>query len=111
MNRAEISRAAGASAVGETPTALLLHLHDEANMRMKSFELEADEKYRLNGGVIRARSSKIQGHAMEVQVGVGSASQPIEVYTELEPMLRKDAPTIATTIIQRATDVIGALRE
>ncbi|CAK0876859.1 unnamed protein product [Prorocentrum cordatum] len=105
LNKEEITRAAAGS---HDPVAILHHVHDEAAMRMKSVSEEPDAQYRLESGVVRSRSSKIQGHALDVQVGTSGPS--IEVYTELGPMLRKDAPTVATTLIARALDVIALLQ-
>eukprot|EP00959_Pyramimonas_sp_CCMP1952_P126737 2650784-Pyramimonas_sp.AAC.1 len=63
---------------------------------MKSVTVDPYEKYRLPAGIERSRSSKVQGHALEVFAG----GQEIGFFTALDPMLRKVAATVATTIIK-----------
>ena len=93
--------------VRESSSALVVlrHVHDEASMRLKSFAAVDDARYRLNVKSVRGRSSKVPNHAMTVFVGEESA----EWFTELQPLQRKDAKTIATTLLQNVEEVMSTM--
>lgn len=83
----------------------VLHVHDEATMRFRSYS-EDDLGASAPGGS-RARFSKIQNNALTVQVGCDAS--PTEWMTELQPLARKDATTLATAIAQAVQPVMQAV--
>ena len=69
----------------------MLHVHDEAVMRTKSFAAEHDATYSLASHNVRGRTSKIQNNFVALETdGVR-----LEWFTELQPLLRKDGNSIA----------------
>ncbi|CAK0814231.1 unnamed protein product, partial [Prorocentrum cordatum] len=78
------------------------HVHDEAAMRMKSFAAVESGDLRLppkhgGGGLLlpRSHTSKVQNHVVTLKRGDVS----VEWWSELQALLKKDASTVATSII------------
>jgi hypothetical protein len=69
------------------------HIHDEAGMRIRSYQHVPDTDPALEGGqrCARGRSTKVQNNVVRVAV----ASRQVNMYVELQALLRKDASTIA----------------
>ena len=65
-------------------------------MRVKSY---------LEGAAPRGRTSKIQNHVVHVHVGRAA----IEFFTELQPLFKKDARTIAYSLISTAAQAFAAI--
>ena len=80
----------------ETLPVYIVHVHDEAAMRLKSYVSEPSP---------RGRASKIQNHCVHVYAGQACN----EVYTELQPLLKKDAQTIAFSLISTTKGVMEAI--
>lgn len=79
----------------------LLHIHDEATMRLRS-HMAAHE-----GKPSRSRHTAVQQHAAWLYIG----DEIIPVLTELDPLAQKDAKVVATTIyriLQHAHDLVNA---
>lgn len=100
INRAHIAsivERGGASSGGtETHPVFLTHAHDEAAMRLKSYGPNS---------VTRGRSSKIQNHV--VRIHTHSSSE--QFLTELQPLLKKDAGTIAHAMIAVSKEAIDQI--
>ena len=75
---------------------ILCHIHDEAALRLRSFDASLGQR------LIRARSSKIQNHAMTLQAGM----ETYEIFTELQPLLKKDGPTLGQALINALQNVL-----
>ena len=85
---------------------MLVHVHDEASMRLKSFAPEAGCLGGLSRHVLfRGALSKIFNQAVYVYVG----DKCFELFTELVPVAKKDAATIATALIQQLEEVAAFL--
>lgn len=97
MRQAE-GTSASPSSIGAVPL-VLLHVHDEASMRLRSridpFQAKPS----------RSRSSKIQQHAITVHIG----EHKVGVLSELEALLDKSAGTLATSLDRALRQVCDAL--
>ena len=82
---------------------LVRHLHDEATMRLRS-DLPAVP---AAAGAFRGRSSKIQNSVVTLHRNVADAALPVLV--ELQPLGRKDAPTMATALRAVIDTVVAAV--
>lgn len=92
------------SSAGET--FFLLQIHDEASMRFRSFDRVTVPAFGhdAQGAVFsRGRISCIQNNA--VRLYVGSAEAELPWFVELQPLARKDGPTLATAV-KRVTDEV-----
>ena len=74
----------------------MTHGHDEAMMRLKSYGHEA---------TTRGRISKIQNQSVHIYAGETSNY----LFTELHPLYKKDANTIAYTLILVATEAFETI--
>ncbi len=81
------------------------HIHDEASMRVRSFLPGALASARNPLRLCRSRSSKVQNNVVTVSGGGSS----LEWFCELQPLARKDAPTIATAIILCISEIIDSV--
>ena len=81
----------------EPPAIVVSHLHDEASLKLRSFDLE------LVGWTLRARCSKVQNEVVHVKFPSGKT---VEYFAELQPLLKKDSDTIAQAIENTAKNVI-----
>ena len=85
---------------GKAPAIIVSHLHDEASLKLRSFDSE------LVGRTLRARYSKVQNEVVRVKFPSGKT---IEYFTELQPLLKKDSDTIGQAIVNTAKNVIVSL--
>ena len=83
---------------------LVRHLHDEATMRLRS-DLPAVPA--AAGALFRGRSSKVQNSVVTLHRNVADAALP--VLLELQPLGRKDAPTMATALRAVVDTVVAAV--
>lgn len=84
----------------ESKPIFIHHLHDEASMRFKSSVVnEVEQPLR------RGRSSKIQNNVVRIAGGGHS----MEFLTELQPILRKDAATIAHALLMVCREICEQL--
>ena len=90
----------------ETPCFVVVHVHDEAAMKVKSFEFDGSLRPELQNKTV-GRYSKVQNQS--VCVHFGQAQVP--VLTELRGMSVKDAPTIAECLIQVTEHVVRAITD
>jgi hypothetical protein len=68
------------------------HIHDEAGMRIRSYQHAPDTDPAPGGQrCARGRSTKVQNNVVRVAV----AGRQVNMYVELQALLRKDASTIA----------------
>ena len=90
--RREIMKAAaGATASGASRmTCGLLHIQDEASMRLRSTGVDEIAAH----GPSRSRSSKVQQHALWLHM----SGQRLPLLAELDPLANKSAATIATSL-------------
>ena len=92
----------------ETTPVFLPHIHDESLMRVRSSVrgIYVAESASAAGSpdlrMSRARFSKIQNNVLTAVV----ANTEMEIYTELQPLLKKDGATIATAIIQTTSGLL-----
>lgn len=84
-----------------SPPLVLTHVHDEALMRLRSYDSGLDPRR------IRARSSKVQNNSLFVVAG----QSKLECFSELQPLLRKDAKTLGQAIINAVSEVMLQLQE
>ena len=106
LNRQQISESV-ASAPQEP--LIILHVHDEAAMRLRSYQQEmpdvADAVFVQRGRPrARGRSSKVQHNVVQVL----HEGKPMDVYFELQAVRRKDAQTLARALRQVVEYVAAA---
>lgn len=77
----------------------ITHVHDEASMRLRSYDTD------LPSRILRGRSSKIQNNSVTIRFG-GNVYPWLQ---ELQPLMRKDGPTIAEALVRVTEDIIRAL--
>ena len=87
-----------ASFGSESSTLFVAHIHDEASMRLRSYDGS------LPGRIIRARSSQVQNSCVTMFANLARVEWP----TELQPLGQKTGATIAKCII---TIMDGILRD
>ena len=75
---------------------ILCHIHDEAALRLRSFDASLGER------LIRARSSKIQNHAMTLQAGM----ETYEIFTEAKPEQKKQKETTEPKVQPQAGNAV-----
>jgi len=85
----------------------LTHTHDGADCKMRSYEptLRSSESVIMPIGALklsRARSSHIENHTMNISFG--GFSMPW--WSELQPLRRKDAPSLATACIEMMQSIL-----
>ena len=126
-----IAEALAASGLGddESTPLVLLHIHDEVRMRLRSVDLVKDKRPRSSAGrasvggatvtpklgagplknphPFRCRYTKIQNQVMEL-IGAGRI---VEILNELTPLASKDGPTIATAIVLPVERVVRAIEK
>ena len=88
----------------ESKPVYLAHVQDEALMRLRSTDPEVDIALATKR-VARGRSSKIQNQVLRVQHG----GLDVQVFTELQALLRKDADTIGLALIQTTEPVLKTI--
>ena len=102
---ADIQRRASAAAAALVSTAAsgaragcatLLHIHDEASLRLRSRDA-------VEEGLGRARSSKVQQHVVRLWLEPGAG---VHVPTELDALSNKTARVLATSLLQVLLPVI-----
>lgn len=99
----------GPSGVSACPL-FIVHIHDEATMRFRSYDRVAVEAFGSDGtGVAfsRGRYSKVQNNAMSIVFG--GANKKIEWFSELQPLSKKDGPTLATALIKCVSGILGPI--
>ena len=94
---------------GTNALMVLSHSHDGADMKMRSYDssLLSDASLTMPSDaptLSRARSSKIQNHSLSLICG----QKNIPWFCELQPMSKKDAASVATSIIKVITGVLEA---
>ena len=85
------------------------HVHDEASMRFRSYDRVAVKAFGDDGlGRVfsRGRYSKVQNNSLHVTLG--SSSNGFEWYSELQPLSRKDADTLATALMMAVDELLSA---
>ncbi len=80
---------------------VLCHLHDEAALRLRSFDASLGQRR------IRSRSSKIQNNVLRMHIG----RDAFEILTDLQPLLKKDGPSIAQALIDTVAEVLKHVEE
>ena len=95
---------------GKAIAVFVMHAHDEACMRMRSYDpllLHSEGMIVAPGNLklSRAKGSKIQNHV--VRLGIGGEMMPW--FEEMRPLLKKDAATTATSIINVVAGILNAL--
>ena len=83
------------------------HLHDEALMRYRSYD-----RVELGGSsssLHRGRYSKVQNNA--VTISMGASTQAAEWFVELQPLSRKDGPTLASAISAAVQPILDVAAE
>lgn len=109
MNKLRAKRAfqdQAGSCEGQVVTVYAVHIHDGADMKMRSYEnpniVGALEVPATHFRLSRSRSCKIQNHSVHVWLGT-RASMPW--FTELMSMSKKDQTSIASSIIIVLKDI------
>ena len=98
-----------ATAPGQCPVVFVTQTHDEASMRFRSYDRVVVEAFGGEGqskAFNRGRYSKVQNNVISVRVSPSGA--PLDWYIELQPLARKDAPTMATAVVQSLRGVLQA---
>ena len=96
--RAATAHFANAATAKGPLTVALLHIHDEASLRLRSFG---------QGSLTdRSRKSSVQQHALWLLAEDGA--DPLPVVSELHALAHKDAPTIATSLDKVLRSVASA---
>ena len=80
---------------------VLCHLHDEAALRLRSFDASLGQRR------IRSRSSKIQNNVLRMHIG----RDAFEILTDLQPLLKKDGPSITQALIDTVAEVLKHVEE
>ena len=76
--------------------AVLLHVHDEARLRLRYTEPEG-------GGATKTRGANVQCHVCSLRVGT---APPLEIYRNLDALANKRAVTVATCL-ERVVREVG----
>lgn len=87
------------------PSLFIKHVHDEASMRVRSYTHTAgDANLTFGSGTLvnRSRCSKIQNN----HVILSMQGRRVEWLTELQPLMKKDGPTLATALIQVIVSIV-----
>ena len=87
---------------------MVSHVHDEASMRIRSVApLDVTGVVMPRGKVRlgRSRSSKVQNNVVRVSVG----GHDLEWFTELQPLARKDAPTMCLALGNVVKEVVATV--
>ena len=88
-----------AAVVAEHPQPIFVtHIHDEASMRFRSFDKDANND--------RGLYSKIQNNAVTVSIGATNIEWP----TELQPLASKDGQTLATAMLEVMENLLAPMR-
>ena len=87
---------------GKAPAIIVSHLHDEASLKLRSFDSE------LVGRTLRARYSKVQNEVVRVKFPSGK-TVGLGYFAEFQPLLKKDSDTIAQALANTAKNVILSL--
>jgi hypothetical protein len=90
-----------AVSTGNRRPIFVTHIHDEASMRFRSFDV-VDGVQSSN----RAMYSKVQNNAVTVHVGATSMEWP----TELQPLASKNGATLATAMLEVMESVLDRVR-
>ena len=102
--------------LNESQPLFFTHIHDEAAMRLRSIDSDTfavadtyrDASLKLSSGPrpnahpYRSRASKVQNDVLLLQIEEAQA----QVFSELQPLAKKDGPTIATALLQSARRVL-----
>ena len=102
MNMQQVTKAASAA-----PDTILFRprAHDEASARARSYAKREDDGFAFHGPrLARSRSSKVQNNVAKCIIG----DTEIDVWCELQGLLRKDAATIAHALRSAVTRVVRA---
>ena len=114
LNRQGIGRAYGETckSLGNGPLMVCLsHVHDGADLRMRSYARTLEtcsdlfmpqDAPRLS----RQKSSKIQNHVLQV---CGLSADSIPVFTELQPLAKKDKISVASSIITAVSAALDSM--
>ena len=94
--------ASSSSSAASLPCVAMLHIHDEACLRLRS---SADTHL---GAPSRSRSSKVQQHVVTVHF---TEQPPVRWYAELDPLADKSAKTLATSLHKVLKAVSAALAQ
>ena len=86
---------------GVPPSVIIVHIHDEAVMRAKSWHQG------MSYSSTRSRSSSVQNQILRAHLG----QESIEVLTELVGLAKKNVGSVASSLIAAAKDVIGNVLE
>ena len=88
-----------AAVVAEHPQPIFVtHIHDEASMRFRSLDQDANNN--------RGLYSKIQNNAVTVSIGATNIEWP----TELQPLASKDGQTLATAMLEVMENLLAPMR-
>jgi hypothetical protein len=105
MNRQElVSAVSGLGASGSSRESLpiyITHVHDEALLRMRSY-LQSGAHSQQGPRLCRSRHSKILNHVVGLHLG----SAALDWHTELQPLSKKDASTIASALIVTCVEIM-----
>ena len=78
----------------DSETLFLQHVHDEASMRLRSYDPQLPHR------TVRGRSSKVQNNSMTVIFPADELKWP----TELQPLGKKDGPTLTHALASIAAE-------
>ena len=108
FNRGEIVRASYSYAAGKCGASslplYLVHIHDEAVLRLRSFLASGTAGSARLG---RSTHSKILNHVLQLHTDSSSTS----VMTELQPLARKDANTMACALLVPVKECVSKCME
>ena len=112
LNREQLAgRAAVGIVAGSRLQIHMMHLHDEAAMTLKSYVDTEAASLQIGSGyrpqLRRGRASVVQNNYVSLSLG----GETMRWLTELQPLMKKNAPTLATAIIavvQSVLDVVVA---
>ena len=89
-------------------TLYMVHIHDEASMRLRSFDRVAVDAFGSDGlGPVfsRGRYSQVQNNVLHLHLS--SATTPLEWFCDLQPLGRKDGATLATALMRTVDEVLA----
>ena len=103
MNRQELAmQAASLPCIAETDISepiFATHVHDEAAMRLRSYDNTLPDR------ILRGRLSKIQNNSVTLTFG----NESYFWLTELQPLQKKDGPTIAEALVSVTEEIFASL--
>lgn len=102
----EVRNAMSCAQCDQAISVCVVHVHDEAPMRMRSYRVVGADEVGAGTSLARGAYSKVQNNCVNVAVGDNAL---VDWFVELQPLLKKDGPSLATAIILAVKSIMDTL--